>query len=383
MTTEVPPRHHAANKPLSYGVFPPGLRRVCRPQASPLCGKSAESAGWDGLYLWDHMPTIPGMAVADPFVMAAAIAQATERIRLGMMVTPLAAAGPGCSRAGRDPGTGSLRAGSISGSASGMTGGRSSARSPGEVVDPLERASYLDDSLEILRRLWSGMPVQFEGERIRVTRPPFLPTPFQQPLPIWVAARWPNQRPLAAAATPPGLLPALRFGWARPARATRARAGGCGADQAPRPGGPDRHRHRSSRRVRACRPPRSFCAVRGPRTGGYDMVARIIRPWGTTPRGGRGCRCRRTSPVSVGSAGGVPRGRHQAAERWRRSRTISYQRATAVGKPSVSLGLVLQLTNLEPMTPRSLGPSQQGEVRWRMPAGIGVSEQRLEQGPKA
>ena len=52
----------------------------------------------------------------------------------------------------------------------------------------MERASFLDDSLEILRRFWSGKPVEFEGERIWVNSPPFLPTPVQDPLPVWVAA---------------------------------------------------------------------------------------------------------------------------------------------------------------------------------------------------
>jgi len=77
----------------------------------------------------------------------------------------------------------------------------------GEVVDPVERASFLDDSLEILRRFWSGKPVEFEGERIWVNSPPFLPTPVQDPLPVWVAARWPHQRPLTRAARNQGCFP--------------------------------------------------------------------------------------------------------------------------------------------------------------------------------
>jgi alkanesulfonate monooxygenase SsuD/methylene tetrahydromethanopterin reductase-like flavin-dependent oxidoreductase (luciferase family) len=51
---------------------------------------SAELAGWDGFFLWDHIAyRAPVRAVADPWVALAAIACSTERIRLGPMVTPL------------------------------------------------------------------------------------------------------------------------------------------------------------------------------------------------------------------------------------------------------------------------------------------------------
>ena len=89
MAHQEPPEHHPSRGPLSYGVFLPPFDEFAEPKRLVALAQSAERAGWDGLYLWDHMLTIPGMAVADPFVMAAAIAQATERIRLGMMVTPL------------------------------------------------------------------------------------------------------------------------------------------------------------------------------------------------------------------------------------------------------------------------------------------------------
>jgi alkanesulfonate monooxygenase SsuD/methylene tetrahydromethanopterin reductase-like flavin-dependent oxidoreductase (luciferase family) len=52
--------------------------------------KSAEAAGWDGFFLWDHILAVPGMPVADSWITMAAVAQATARMRLGMLVTPLA-----------------------------------------------------------------------------------------------------------------------------------------------------------------------------------------------------------------------------------------------------------------------------------------------------
>jgi alkanesulfonate monooxygenase SsuD/methylene tetrahydromethanopterin reductase-like flavin-dependent oxidoreductase (luciferase family) len=61
----------------------------------------------------------------------------------------------------------------------------------GEVVDPRERARLLDQGLERLAAFWAGG---------------FEPLPVQQPrIPVWVAARWPNRRPLRRAVRWDGL----------------------------------------------------------------------------------------------------------------------------------------------------------------------------------
>ena len=61
--------------------------------AQPLVrlARGAEAAGWDGFFIWDvfggdaQVPT----PVVDPWIALAAIAMATERIRIGPMVTAL------------------------------------------------------------------------------------------------------------------------------------------------------------------------------------------------------------------------------------------------------------------------------------------------------
>jgi hypothetical protein len=65
----------------------------------------------------------------------------------------------------------------------------------------------LDESLEVLRRLLTGEDVDFDGERLHVHSTPFLPRPAQDPLPIWVAGRWPNRAPLARAVRMQGCFP--------------------------------------------------------------------------------------------------------------------------------------------------------------------------------
>ena len=58
----------------------------------------AERAGWDGVFIWDELLAIaaePGQwlagwhAVADPWVALTAIAAATERVRIGTLVSPV------------------------------------------------------------------------------------------------------------------------------------------------------------------------------------------------------------------------------------------------------------------------------------------------------
>src|SRR6476646_10867552 len=49
----------------------------------------AEASGWDGFFLWDHLSWDGVVEAHDPWVLLGAIAQETERVRLGTMVTPL------------------------------------------------------------------------------------------------------------------------------------------------------------------------------------------------------------------------------------------------------------------------------------------------------
>ena len=53
--------------------------------------REAEGAGWDGLFVWDHLLVDRSweLSVADPWVLLTTAVLATERIRLGTMVTAL------------------------------------------------------------------------------------------------------------------------------------------------------------------------------------------------------------------------------------------------------------------------------------------------------
>lgn len=203
---------------LKFGLFFPPFGELAEPSRVVELARAAETSGWDGFFLWDHILALPGMAVGDPWVTMAAVAQSTTRMRLGMLVTPLARRRPWVLA--RQTATldrlsrGRLVVGAGLGDDS--VGEFSSFR--GEASDPVERGVILDESLELLRLFWSGRDVEWEGRHFAVRSGPFRPRPVQSPLPVWVACRWPHRSPMARAARHQGCFPLFDGGgWDVPA----------------------------------------------------------------------------------------------------------------------------------------------------------------------
>ncbi|HEX5147592.1 MAG TPA: LLM class flavin-dependent oxidoreductase [Candidatus Limnocylindrales bacterium] len=67
---------------MRYAIDVAPLGELADPTAIVRLGVAAEAAGWDGLSIWDSIGVSMGGAAADPFVTLAAVASATERIRL-------------------------------------------------------------------------------------------------------------------------------------------------------------------------------------------------------------------------------------------------------------------------------------------------------------
>jgi alkanesulfonate monooxygenase SsuD/methylene tetrahydromethanopterin reductase-like flavin-dependent oxidoreductase (luciferase family) len=175
------------------GIFVAPFDELYEPRVLAELAAEAEQRGWDGFFVWDHIRySAPVRAVADPWIALAAIASATSRLRIGPMVTPLSRRR--VHKLARETVTldhlsdGRLTLGV------GLGSDRNDELAPfGEVVDARERARLLDDGLERLAAFWGGE---------------FQPPPVQQPrIPVWVAVRWPNRRPLARAARWDGVFP--------------------------------------------------------------------------------------------------------------------------------------------------------------------------------
>ena len=145
---------------------------------------AAEEAGWDGVFVWDHLWNRTLVPFADPFVTLAAIAMATERVAIGTMVTALPRRRP------------QLVAQSTT-SLDRLSGGRMvlglglGVDSYGEyslfdepAVDDRARAASLDAGIELLGQMLAGEPVAQAAGRVTTA------AGVQQPrVPIWIAGR--------------------------------------------------------------------------------------------------------------------------------------------------------------------------------------------------
>jgi alkanesulfonate monooxygenase SsuD/methylene tetrahydromethanopterin reductase-like flavin-dependent oxidoreductase (luciferase family) len=175
------------------GIFVPPFDELVEPATLAELARAAEERDWDGFFIWDHIRYRPPVqAVADPWIALAAIASQTARIRIGPLVTPLARRR--IQKLARETVTlDHLSAGRLT-LGVGLGGDRNGEFEPfGDPGNPRERAALLDRGLDQLAGYWGGE---------------FQPTPVQQPrIPVWVAGRWPNRRPLRRAARWDGFFP--------------------------------------------------------------------------------------------------------------------------------------------------------------------------------
>lgn len=136
----------------------------------------AEGIGFDSVWLTEHHFCEDGYTPS-PLVVAAAIGARTTRMRIGTNLMLLPLADP--VRMAEDAATVSL-----------LTGGRFDL-GVGLGYRPVEfdqfdrkltqRPSLMEEGIEIIRRAWSGEPVNFEGSRFRVGEVSITPTPEHTP----------------------------------------------------------------------------------------------------------------------------------------------------------------------------------------------------------
>jgi alkanesulfonate monooxygenase SsuD/methylene tetrahydromethanopterin reductase-like flavin-dependent oxidoreductase (luciferase family) len=191
------------------GLFLPLFDSLADPAVVARLAREAEEAGWDGIFLWDHIRwREPVRAVGDTQVTLAAIAAATERIRFGPMVTPLARRRP--AKVARETAALDVLSGGrlTLGVGLGSDHFASEFSITGEELDDRRRARMLEEALEILKAAWSGEPVRHRGEHYTVDSMRFLPRPVQRPgVPVWVAGFPGKSRPIRRAAHCDGFFP--------------------------------------------------------------------------------------------------------------------------------------------------------------------------------
>lgn len=186
----------------------PLFDELADPRVVARLAAEAEEVGWDGFFVWDHITwAAPVERVADPWISLAAAAVATESVRLGPMVTPVARRRP--TKLARETASlDQLAGGRLTlgvGLGNDVYGGEFV--STGEQVDARIRAEMLDETLEILTSAWSGQPVRHSGQHYVVDDLAFLPTPVQPRVPIWVAGYAGRVNPMRRAARFDGYFP--------------------------------------------------------------------------------------------------------------------------------------------------------------------------------
>jgi hypothetical protein len=184
---------------MHYGFVIPGAS----PREFAELAHEAEEAEWDGIFVPDGVPG------TDPWVVLAAIAMRTERIRIGTMLTPVSRRRPwklasetatldhlSNGRVILPVGLGALNVGF---------------EQFGEQTERKVRAELLDEGLEIITGLWSQKEFHYEDKHYQV-QTTWGALSLQQPrIPIWVTGVWPpHLKSMRRALRYDGLLPSLR-----------------------------------------------------------------------------------------------------------------------------------------------------------------------------
>ena len=202
------------------------------PRVAAELAAEAEAAGWDGVFGWDAI-SIGDQEIHDPWIVLAAIAMRTSRVRLGAIVfapsrrRPWKLAKEAITLDVLSEGRLILPVGLGTLDDAGFG-------NVGEPVSARERAGLLDETLAIVEGLSSGDPFAFSGEHYRFGPMTVRPASVQRPrIPVWVIGAWPHERSLARAIRWDGMIIQALDASGQPQRGPRA-VGGFAADLRPR-----------------------------------------------------------------------------------------------------------------------------------------------------
>ena len=162
----------------------------------------AEQAGWDAIFLWDHVNWLDMGFHVDPWIALGLIADRTKRVKIGTAITPIARRRP--TKLAREILTlHQLSDGRfIFGAGSGAWS--SEFADLGESGDLRVRADMLNEGLELLQKTWSGDDFDHHGTYYQAKGQTFCPGGAD--VPIWLGGTWPNKKPFSRAAQFDGVM---------------------------------------------------------------------------------------------------------------------------------------------------------------------------------
>jgi F420-dependent oxidoreductase-like protein len=173
--------------PWSQATDWPGLRDAAL---------AAEAAGWDSVWVWDHLLSIMGpsdQAILEGWTSIAALAALTSRVRVGLMVGANTFRNPGLTAklaTTLDHVSGGRAVLGLGGAwferehdAFGIDFGESVGR----------RLDWLDEATALIRRLLDGEVVSHDGPRYTFHEAMCRPLPIQRRLPILIGGHGPRK----------------------------------------------------------------------------------------------------------------------------------------------------------------------------------------------
>ncbi len=140
-----------------HAIFLPIFGELAEARTMAQLAASAEEHGWDGVFVWDHIQyRSPADLAGDPWIAMAAMACATERIRIGPMVTPVTRRRP--QKLARETASLDILSGGRLTFGVGLgSDGSDEQTTFGETDDARALAARLDEGLgRASRPLWSG-----------------------------------------------------------------------------------------------------------------------------------------------------------------------------------------------------------------------------------
>ena len=162
----------------------------------------AEEAGWDAVFLADHVNWKDKGFHVDPWIALGLIADRTSRVMIGTAITPIARRRP--TKLAREILTLHQLSGGRFILGAGNGAWSSEFEDLGDPGDLKVRAEMLDEGLELLQKTWSGADFDHQGAHYRAKAQTFSTGSID--IPIWLGATWPSQKPFRRASRFDGVM---------------------------------------------------------------------------------------------------------------------------------------------------------------------------------
>ena len=150
--------------------------------------ETAERAGYDSVWVGDSITSKPRM---EPLTAMAAVAARTSRVKVGTAVLLNALRHPvhlAHAAATIDNISGGR---TILGLGAGRGNNKMFVDEHAAVGVPIEeRASRMEESIRVMRALWTGEPVSSDGEFYPLEEVELEPRPVQPSIPLWISSNW-------------------------------------------------------------------------------------------------------------------------------------------------------------------------------------------------